>query len=191
MAKTGSPFSDLSGVLIISATTAHVCDQDHTHFLSGCTDLPSGLSYSSGSLNGPNMASLHFSYCFLQLGAYLLTVTCPLQTLTTSQGTTQRPSRLVFTDVAKALNAWRLPSTATPRPGPPPALADLKTVAQEGKQTDNWNFWQMVEALKRPNCSVRGGPYTDFTSGAWCTFLESLCELISELLGFSIYFHVW
>ncbi|KAG8007721.1 protein C3orf18 [Nibea albiflora] len=27
------------------------------------------------------------------------------KTLTTSQGTTQRPSRLVFTDVAKALNA--------------------------------------------------------------------------------------
>lgn len=30
---------------------------------------------------------------------------CVLQTLTASQGTTQRPSRLVFTDVAKALNA--------------------------------------------------------------------------------------
>lgn len=34
-----------------------------------------------------------------------LTVLSPPQTLTTSQGTTQRPSRLVFTDVAKALNA--------------------------------------------------------------------------------------
>uniref|UniRef100_A0A8C6SX36 Chromosome 3 open reading frame 18 n=1 Tax=Neogobius melanostomus TaxID=47308 RepID=A0A8C6SX36_9GOBI len=34
------------------------------------------------------------------------TITGPnSKTLTTSQGTTQRPSRLVFTDVAKALNA--------------------------------------------------------------------------------------
>ncbi|KAM9409401.1 uncharacterized protein C3orf18 homolog [Pholidichthys leucotaenia] len=34
------------------------------------------------------------------------TITGPnAKTLTTSQGTTQRPSRLVFTDVAKALNA--------------------------------------------------------------------------------------
>uniref|UniRef100_A0A3B5A1Y8 Uncharacterized protein n=1 Tax=Stegastes partitus TaxID=144197 RepID=A0A3B5A1Y8_9TELE len=32
-------------------------------------------------------------------------ISSPPQTLTTSQGTTQRPSRLVFTDVAKALNA--------------------------------------------------------------------------------------
>lgn len=35
-------------------------------------------------------------------------------------------------------------------------LTGFNTVAQEGKQTDYWNLWQMVAALKRPNCSDGG-----------------------------------
>lgn len=84
-----------------------------------------------------------------------LTVGCRPQTLTTSQGTTQRPSRLVFTDVAKALNAWRIPSTGHAETG---SISDprwLKTVAQEGNQKGrleldwvwdklslHWSLWE-------------------------------------------------